>query len=553
MGAQRVGSHTVQLPTDNIKRRPSHIYIAPKVPAQPHARPTSGLSYEIRKRAQQTWIGPTGAVALHTTGATRNRGALTYGFHKATTLKARVVTPKDGPSSSQRLRIRNKIVRKWLHNSGRLIDRIDTDFVDAASLKECDRFFDTLCDSGRTMVSFEALRDWLAHCCGLDVDDEKLEHVVKTIIRRGDDGSRQQSDWRGPHDGQRSLDIWDPEPALDRDMFRMLYFCGDEDFFEAAGDPNLTVALWAQAHYRRRTIDATLEERPPPPPLELPATMAIEDRIQAELEHELAAIEKGKPVPALANWPSVVEDAPESRPPSRGCGAGDACVSRPTTPTQNRLKLKRSTTEDAVADERLWPLSGEEEGEDAEAGMGGGRPTGGGGRALDWWRRPGLSKGSWPARTRRLVERARDAATRRLQAGVLVERVDTKRRQALATQRGAVPAWKPPRGRGPRAPRTSGDGFTETYAKDPFLKEPPHGHFYASQRARAAARPGTAGVLLAAAWATTGPRPLREGKARFRSERRPAPPNIDRSGVWDKQNDPRNCSMSFTFRDGPGG
>ena len=36
MGAQRVGSHTVQLPTDNIKRRPSHIYIAPKVPAQPH-------------------------------------------------------------------------------------------------------------------------------------------------------------------------------------------------------------------------------------------------------------------------------------------------------------------------------------------------------------------------------------------------------------------------------------------------------------------------------------------------------------------------------------
>ena len=106
----------------------------------------------------------------------------------------------------------------------------------------------------------------------------------------------------------------------------------------------------------------------------------------------------------------------------------------------------------------------------------------------------------------------------------------------------------------PRAPRKSdGDGFTETYAKDPFLKEPPHGHFYASQRARAAARPGTAGVLLAAAWATTGPRPLREGKARFRSERVAAPPNIDRSGVWDKQNDPRNCSMSFTGRDGPGG
>jgi len=45
----------------------------------------------------------------------------------------------------------------------------------------------------------------------------------------------------------------------------------------------------------------------------------------------------------------------------------------------------------------------------------------------------------------------------------------------------------------------------------------------------------------------------REGKARFRSERVAAPPNIDRSGVWDKQNDPRNCSMSFTFRDGPGG
>ena len=86
-------------------------------------------------------------------------------------------------------------------------------------------------------------------------------------------------------------------------------------------------------------------------------------------------------------------------------------------------------------------------------------------------------------------------------------------------------------------------------------------HFSKSRRtdiftrrsARAAARPGTAGVLLAAAWATTGPRPLREGKARFRSERVAAPPNIDRSGVWDKQNDPRNCSMSFTFRDGPGG
>ena len=131
-----MGSHTVQLPTDNIKRRPSHIYIAPKVPAQPHARPTTGLSYEIRKRVQQTWSGPVGAVALHTTGETRNRGALTYGFHKATTLKARVVTPKDGPSSSQRLRIRNKIVRKWLHNSGRSIDRVDTDFVDAASLRE---------------------------------------------------------------------------------------------------------------------------------------------------------------------------------------------------------------------------------------------------------------------------------------------------------------------------------------------------------------------------------------------------------------------------------
>ena len=121
-------------------------------------------------------------------------------------------------------------MRKWLHNSGRSIDRVDTDFVDAASLRECDRFFDALCDSGRTTVSFEALRDSLAHCCGLEVDDEKLEHVVKTIIRRGDDGSAQQSDWRGPHDGQHSLDIWDPEPALDRDMFRMLYFCGDEDF-----------------------------------------------------------------------------------------------------------------------------------------------------------------------------------------------------------------------------------------------------------------------------------------------------------------------------------
>ena len=340
MGAQRVGSHTVQLPTDNIRRRPSHIYIAPKVPAQPHARPKSGLSYEIRKRAQQTWIGPTGAVALHTTGETRNRGALTYGFHKATTLKARVVTPKDGPSSSQRLRIRNKIVRKWLHNSGRSIDRVDTDFVDAASLRECDRFFDALCEDGRTTVSFEAIRYSLAHCCGLEVDDEKLEHVVKTIVRRGDDGSKQQSDWRGPHDGQHSLDIWDPEPAFDRDMFRMLYFEGDEAFFAAAGDPNLTVALWAQAHYRRRTIDATLEERPLPPPLELPASMNPEDRIQALLEHELAAIEKGKPTPALANWPSV--DRPEitSRPPSRECGAGDDCKRRPTTPTQNRLKQR---------------------------------------------------------------------------------------------------------------------------------------------------------------------------------------------------------------------
>ena len=146
--------------------------------------------------------------------------------------------------------------------------------------------------------------------------------------------------------------------------------------------------------------------------------MNPEDRIQAQLEHELAAIEKGKLVPALANWPSVDRPESGSRPPSRECGAGDACVSRPTTPTQNRLRLKRSTTEDAVADERLWPLSGEEESEDAEAGMGGGRPTGGGGRALDWWRRPGLSKGSWPARTRRLVDRAREAATRRLQAGV---------------------------------------------------------------------------------------------------------------------------------------
>ena len=78
--------------------------------------------------------------------------------------------------------------------------------------------------------------------------------------------------------------------------------------------------------------------------------------------------------------------------------------------------------EDAVADERLWPERPPSE--DAEAGMGGGRPTGGGGRALDWWRRPGLSKGSWPARTRRLVDRAREAATRRLQAGALVERVE---------------------------------------------------------------------------------------------------------------------------------
>ena len=75
-----------------------------------------------------------------------------------------------------------------------------------------------------------------------------------------------------------------------------------------------------------------------------------------------------------------------------------------------------------------------------------------------------------------------------------------------------------------------------------------------TQRARAAVRPQTAGILQAAAWATPGPRPLREGKARFRSERRAPPPNIERSyGDWDKQNDPRNCSMSFTFRDGPGG
>ena len=102
--------------------------------------------------------------------------------------------------------------------------------------------------------------------------------------------------------------------------------------------------------------------------------MNPEDRIQAQLEHELAAIEKGKPVPALANWPSVVVEDTPSRPPSRECGAGDACVSRPTTPTQNRLRLKRSTTEDAVADERLWPEAHEVQSEDAEAGMGGGRP-----------------------------------------------------------------------------------------------------------------------------------------------------------------------------------
>ena len=57
---------------------------------------------------------------------------------------------------------------------------------------------------------------------------------------------------------------------------------------------------------------------------------------------------------------------------------------------------------------------------------------------------------------------------------------------------------------------------------------------------------------MAAAWATTGPRPLREGKARFRSERKEPPPNIDRSGVWDKQNDPR-LQPRADVRDGPGG
>ena len=164
MGAQRVGSPHSSLPTDNHCCRPSHIYIAPQVPAQPHARPTTGLSYEIRKRAQQTWIGPTGAVALHTTGETRNRGALTYGFHKATTLKARVVTPKDGPSSSQRLRIRNKIVRKWLHNSGRSIDRVDTDFVDAASYGSATFWYCAILEEPRSRLR---PRDSLAHCCGL--------------------------------------------------------------------------------------------------------------------------------------------------------------------------------------------------------------------------------------------------------------------------------------------------------------------------------------------------------------------------------------------------
>ena len=143
-------------------------------------------------------------------------------------------------------------------------------------------------------------------------------------------------------------------------------------------------------------------------PWELPASMAIEDRIQAELEHELAAIEKGKPVPALANWPSVVEDAPESRPPSRGCGAGDACVSRPATPTQNRLKLKRSTTEDAVADERLAPI-GRGGGGTPRRGWAAGdrrveavaRSTGGGGR--DYPRAAGRRgrDAPWTARARR--------------------------------------------------------------------------------------------------------------------------------------------------------
>ena len=220
-------------------------------------------------------------------------------------------------------------------------------------------------------------------------------------------------------------------------------------------------------------------------------------------------------------------------------------MSRPTTPTQNRLKLKRSTTEDAVADERLWPLSGEEEAEDAEAGMGGGRPTGGaagrstGGGGRDYPRAAGRRgrDASWTARARRRRgacrpacwsnASTRNAARRWLHSG------------------GPCPRGSRPRGRGPRAPRKSdGDGFTETYAKDPFLKEPPHGHFYASQRA-SGRRPGPERREFS--WPRPGRRrvPAPSGKARPGSGRSAVapPPNIDRSGVWDKQNDPRNCSM----------
>ena len=198
----------------------------------------------------------------------------------------------------------------------------------------------------------------------------------------------------------------------------------------------MTVALWAQAHYRRRTIDATLKNGRRRHLWSCPRPWQLKIGSRPSSRTSSLQLKKASRCPALANWPSVVEDALSRAPVARVRRRGRV-RSRPTTPTQNRLKLKRSTTEDAVADERLWPRPRpRRRPRDAEAGMGGGRPAGGGGRALDRWRRPGLSKGSWPARTRRLVDRAREAATRRLQAGVLVERVHTKRRQALATHTG---------------------------------------------------------------------------------------------------------------------
>ena len=428
MGATRVGSHTVPLPTDNIKRRMS--VIAPRVAAQPHARPTSGLSYALRNRVQETCPAqlPGRTVALYTTGEDRNE----YGFHKATSVRPRVVDTIACPKSARVLshrRTRAKAVRKWLGERGRRIDRVDTEFVDAEELRTCDVFFDALGDG--TSVSFQSMRDSLAHCCGLMPDAEALEHVVKMIIRRGDDGSKHESTWRGPHDGQRALDKFDPVPALDREAFRSLYFDGNEAFFEAAGDTTLTVFLWAEAYHRRRMVDATLEKRPPPPP---PMTKAVREQCRqarkagfanrghvawlAAIE-AAAAVELAKPRPVLANWLTAC-----SQLVIRG-----GWSERPRTPDWILRAFHEQLPDEKVVEE---------------------------------------------SQEHPLVRRAREASTRRLNVGVNTERVVTRRRRALAAQRGAVPAWKPARGRADgicytRVLRTSPSDFTDSYAKDPFL------------------------------------------------------------------------------------